>query len=449
MISHLCLWLCLHLWEWPQTPWANVTIKYHPGKKMLIADVLFRYSPLIGLEVALDIATHHVHITPVKKMEFQKTIQEDPLLCTLADIIVARWPEDIKDIPIALCPYHNHHDIMRVEDGLILKGEALIIPPLEMEKILQAIHEGHMGITKCQYHIRQCAYWPGINEDIRQMVEACPTYQHYCPQESRQPLQQNPVPECPWPYLGTDFFTFDGFENLVIIDYYTKIPFIRKITPLQCNSSKTISVLKELFSEHGIPETIRSDSGPQFASHQFAKFTKEWNLDHIISSPRNPRSNGQAEAVVKIKKVSSPMPNIRAGPLPCLVGIQEHIHWSPSLIISWNALPESNTNHSASKDQAQGPPSWSWPRSPQQQCHPECYVPQLSLQAEIATVCRTNCLSTQWHQAPLAPSHNHPSSQPWLTLVIGEDSTDMHMTTSMNVTQMLLNLTYLPLLMQP
>ena len=70
----------------------------------------------------------------------------------------------------------------------------------------------------------------------------------------------------------------------------------------QCNAAKTISVLKELFSEHGIPETLRSDNGPQFASHLFAEFAKEWNFDHNTSSPRNPRSNGQAEAAVKIIK---------------------------------------------------------------------------------------------------------------------------------------------------
>ena len=114
----------------------DVTIRYRPGKEMLVADALSRYSPLIGPEVALDIAIHHVHITPEKKLEFQRTIQDDPLLHTLADTIVAGWPEDIKDIPKALCPYHNHCDVMTVEDGLILKGEALIIPPLEREKIL-------------------------------------------------------------------------------------------------------------------------------------------------------------------------------------------------------------------------------------------------------------------------------------------------------------------------
>ena len=103
---------------------------------MLVADALSRYSPLVGPEVALDIAIHHVHIIPEKKLEFQRTIQDDPLLCTLADTIVAGWPEDIKDVPKALCPYHNHCNVMTVEDGLILKGEALIIPPLEREKIL-------------------------------------------------------------------------------------------------------------------------------------------------------------------------------------------------------------------------------------------------------------------------------------------------------------------------
>ena len=42
----------------------DVTIKYHPGKEMLVADALSRYSPLIGPEVPLDIAIHHIHITP-------------------------------------------------------------------------------------------------------------------------------------------------------------------------------------------------------------------------------------------------------------------------------------------------------------------------------------------------------------------------------------------------
>ena len=280
----------------------DVKITYRPGREMLVADTLSRYSPIRGPEVTLDLAIHHLHITPEKKLMFQQCIREDPLLRSLADTIVNGWPEDIKDLPNALRPYHNHRDVMTVEDGLILRGEALIIPPSERERILAAIHEGHMGITKCQARARHCVYWPGINADIQRMVEACVTCQRHRPQEPRQPLQSTPAPERPWQHLGADFMTFDGSEYLVIIDYYTKMPFVRKMPPSQCNSAKTIASMKELFAEHGIPEVIRTDNGPQFASHLFAEFTKDWSIDHELSSPRNPRSNGQAEAAVKIVK---------------------------------------------------------------------------------------------------------------------------------------------------
>ena len=96
--------------------------------------------------------------------------------------------------------------------------------------------------------------------------------------------------------------TYDGSEYLVIVDYYSKMPMVWKMPTSQCNSAKMITVLKELFAEHGIPEEIRSDNGPQFGSHLFAKFKKDWNIKHSTSSPRNPRSNGQAESAVKIVK---------------------------------------------------------------------------------------------------------------------------------------------------
>ena len=99
--------------------------------------------------------------------------------------------------------------------------------------------------------------------------------------------------------------TFDGSEYLVIVDYYSKMPMVWKMPTSQCNSAKVITVLKELFAEHGIPEEIRSDNGPQFASHLFAEFTKDWNIKHSTSSPRNPRSNGSISRFVSIQEYPS------------------------------------------------------------------------------------------------------------------------------------------------
>ena len=77
---------------------------------------------------------------------------------------------------------------------------------------------------------------------------------------------------------------------------------VRRIPAFQCNTSKTISILKELFTEHGITEVLCTDNGPQFANALFTEFATDWRYDHNTSSPRNPRSNGQAEAAMKIIK---------------------------------------------------------------------------------------------------------------------------------------------------
>ena len=56
------------------------------------------------------------------------------------------------------------------------------------------------------------------------------------------------------------------------------------------------------FSRHGVTETIISNNGPQYASHDFATFASSYNFQHIISSPLFPQSNGQAERTVQTAK---------------------------------------------------------------------------------------------------------------------------------------------------
>ena len=203
-------------------------------------------------------------------------------------MIIACWLDSINDIPHGVHPYHDHRNALTVEDCLALPGEALIIPPSEKG----AIHEGYMGISKCQNRDRNCVHWPGINSDIKYLVESCPICPDYCLQEPWQTLQPTSAPECPWQLLKTDNFHVDRSEYLVVTDYYSKMPIIRRIPASQCNAPKIISVLKELFAEHGILEVLCTNNGPQFASALFTKFVTDWQFDHNTSSPRNPRSNG-------------------------------------------------------------------------------------------------------------------------------------------------------------
>ena len=57
-----------------------------------------------------------------------------------------------------------------------------------------------------------------------------------------------------------------------------------------------------MFSEHGIPEVLHSDNGPQYASAQFTDFCISWGITHETSSPHYLQSNGFTEACIKSVK---------------------------------------------------------------------------------------------------------------------------------------------------
>ena len=63
-----------------------------------------------------------------------------------------------------------------------------------------------------------------------------------------------------------------------------------------------INKLWKLFSTHGIPETVVSDNGPQFASEEFTQFAKQWEFQQMTSSPLYPQSNGKVENAVRTGK---------------------------------------------------------------------------------------------------------------------------------------------------
>ena len=280
----------------------DFTIKYCPGNEMVVADTLSRYSPEDTSEILLDISLNHIYINLEKKCDYQLAIQDDPLLHALADIILAGWADNSEYVPKVLRAHHGQCDLLTVEDGLILRGEAIIVSQGERRKILEKVYQGHLGISKFQNRARQCVYWPGINKDIEWLVEACPTCQRHRPQEQGNHWSQQHHLIDHGSTLGAEFMLFDGIEYLVIFNYYSKMPIICKMPTSQCMVAKTIMHLKVLFTEHGIPESIRSGNGPQFSSHLFKEFAEEWNFTHHTSSPIKPCSNGQAESAVKIIK---------------------------------------------------------------------------------------------------------------------------------------------------
>ena len=73
-------------------------------------------------------------------------------------------------------------------------------------------------------------------------------------------MYSNEVPRGPWIKLGIDLFEDNKRQYLLIVDYFSKFPFIHKLHNL--STGTVINEVKGLFSENGIPEVIISEGGP-------------------------------------------------------------------------------------------------------------------------------------------------------------------------------------------
>ena len=280
----------------------ELTICYCPGKEMVIPDTLSRFNPWPGPDFPLDMAIHHAHIMPDHKEAFQQAFINDPEMRALTDLIITGWPKDIKEVPHPLCLYWQHRETLTIKDGLVLQGEALVIPPAEREIVLHQLHQFHQGITKSQLLMHGSFFWPGINKAIEEVVHQYETCTWFQSQNAAVSLTPTPTPSCPWQMCATDIFILEGVDHLVVDNFYSKMIFARCIPPGQSNTNRVVSLLKEMFAEHGISKVLHSDNGPQYVSAQFTDFCISWGITHKTSSPYNPQSNGFAKACIKSVK---------------------------------------------------------------------------------------------------------------------------------------------------
>ena len=143
------------------------------------------------------------------------------------------------------------------------------------------------------------------------LVTNCSNCAKDCP-EPTEPLMSSSFPSRPWERLAADLFELAGKVYLIVVDYYSRWFEIRRLNDQ--SSSRVISVLKELFSTHGIPDIIVSYNGPQFSSDAFRLFTTEYDFIHVTSSPKYSRANGEFERAVRMVKA----PHIPISSPPCL-----------------------------------------------------------------------------------------------------------------------------------
>ena len=170
------------------------------------------------------------------------------------------WPQIKDKTPAETRPYWNYRDEISCYEGMMFKGDRIIVPHSLRPEISHRIHEGHFGIDKCRARARGAVFWPSINGAIDEMISQRGTCQKHKRSNQREPLIPQQVPERPWATVAADIFHHKGRDYLLLVDYYSKYPEVARLT---CkNSEAVILAMKDMFARHGIPESLIIDNMP-------------------------------------------------------------------------------------------------------------------------------------------------------------------------------------------
>ena len=283
----------------------DVEIIYRQGKQQIISDTLSRAClPLTpndspNSEFETVNMAQYIPVTKERLEQIRKATEQDEVLSSSKSVILRGWPDDNTHIVPRVMPNSSYKDELTVQNGVIFRGERLVIPVSLRSEMKKSIHQSHLDIEGCLRLARDLIFWPGMSSEIRQyisMCEVCQTYQ--AKQNTRESLMSHELLDRPWEKIGIALFSLDATEYLITVDYYSNFWEVDKLTSKK--PSGIVKKLKAHFARYGCPDQAISDN--EFVSHEFTEVAKKWGFDQVTCSPHHSNANGKVESTVKTVK---------------------------------------------------------------------------------------------------------------------------------------------------
>ena len=148
---------------------------------------------------------------------------------------------------------------------------------------------------KTKDRLRSKVWWPNMNSMVERHRKKCLGCQAVTPVAIIPTVKTTTIPTKPWRDLAVDLTgpLPTGESLLVTVDYYSRwieVDVVRNTT-----STAIIRCLENHFTRHGIPETLRTDNGPNLVSHEMEGFLDELGIKHRKTIPLWPRVNREVE----------------------------------------------------------------------------------------------------------------------------------------------------------
>ena len=185
---------------------------------------------------------------------------------------------------------------------MLYKGDRVIVPTVLCKEIMKHIHASHQGEQACLRRARDALFWPGMMQQIKEVVSNCSLCAEYALAQPKEPLMMPELPKRPWSVVAQDLYIHDGNNYLLRVDAFSGYWEVDEMT--QMTAEAVVHKTKQHFARFGVPDRVYTDNGPQFGCAEYKTFASNIceKFEHYTSSPYHAQCNGLVEAAVKNAK---------------------------------------------------------------------------------------------------------------------------------------------------
>ena len=228
--------------------------------------------------VTLPVLQHHSKMDKLMKM-----LRED--------IIKGRLRKELEDKGFKEC-----FQELSVQEGVLMRGDKVVIPDTLRVDTLDAAHLGHPGRESMTRQLRTSCWWPKMGPDVREYERSCVPCLASVDRNTTPPMQIRETPDRAWQHCSADYkgpIAAGKYYFHVLIDNYSRWPEVAMVTSTAFG--KLGDKLEDSFGTHGIPESITHDNGPCYNGRDWRRFGKKWGFESRHCTPEHPQANGIAE----------------------------------------------------------------------------------------------------------------------------------------------------------
>jgi hypothetical protein len=190
-------------------------------------------------------------------------------------------------------------DLWISDDGIVLRGDTIVLPKSLQSRAIKHVHGGHLGIVLSKRLLKSRTWFMGADSAMEKEVHDCLPCQANSDTTEHAPLIIQEIQKDNLSLVSLDFSSRTPSNDYLLVAIYERSRYPAYSISKNLTGAQAVIHSKRIFEKHGIPQEVKTDNGPAFRSREFNEFLRRLGIKHTKITPLNPEANGSCERLMR------------------------------------------------------------------------------------------------------------------------------------------------------